>query len=134
MDQGPAHRRPGPGSGGVRDCAQHNRHRRGADLGSNRRGRQHDLVECSARVADRDHWGAVIVLRETVIFTTTLLFVASCVLNDVQTLRIPNKLTAPAMIAGLALNACYAGWGGVQTSLAGFGLATILLFGPFALG
>ena len=76
----------------------------------------------------------MIVLRETVIFTTTLLFVAACVLNDVRTLRIPNKLTAPAMIAGLALNAGYAGWSGVQTSLAGFGLATLLLFGPFALG
>jgi prepilin peptidase CpaA len=76
----------------------------------------------------------VIVPRETAVFTTTLLFVAACVLHDVRTLRIPNRLTAPAMIAGVALNGWYAGWGGAQASLAGFGLATILLFGPFALG
>jgi len=76
----------------------------------------------------------VIVLRETAIFTTTLLFVAACILNDVRTLRIPNRLTVPAMLVGIALNACFAGWSGVQTSLGGFALATLVLLGPFALG
>lgn len=76
----------------------------------------------------------MIVASEIAIFTTTLLFVTACVVSDVRTLRIPNAFTGPAMIAGVALNASYAGWGGVQASLTGFALATVLLFGPFALG
>ena len=38
------------------------------------------------------------------------------------------------MLAGLALNAWFMGWAGIQTSIAGFALATVLLLGPFALG
>jgi prepilin peptidase CpaA len=76
----------------------------------------------------------VITLHETAVFATTLVFVTVCILIDVRTMRIPNAVTFPGMIAGLALNAWSSGLGGVQASVAGFALATILLVGPFALG
>jgi prepilin peptidase CpaA len=71
---------------------------------------------------------------ELLVFGMTALFVALCVASDVRTLRIPNALTGPAIAAGVALHTWYLGWTGVQTSLAGFGLAVLLLLGPFALG
>lgn len=76
----------------------------------------------------------MIVTPSIVIVATTLLFVATCVVSDVRTLRIPNALTGPAILAGLALNAWGFGWGGVQASLGGFALAIVLLLGPFAAG
>ena len=74
------------------------------------------------------------VTPETTIVATTILFVALCVVSDVRTLRIPNLLTGPAILAGLALNATFAGWSGLHTSLAGLGLAFAILIGPFAAG
>ena len=71
---------------------------------------------------------------EIVIFVVTLLFVGLCVASDVRTLRIPNALTGPAMLVGVALNAWCFGWHGAQLSVAGLGLAIVLLIGPFALG
>jgi prepilin peptidase CpaA len=69
-----------------------------------------------------------------IVVATTLLFVAACVASDVRTLRIPNRLTAPAMIAGLALNAWYSGADGLVASLAGLALGILLMAGPFVLG
>lgn len=71
---------------------------------------------------------------EILVFTTTLVFVAMCVASDVRTLRIPNALTGPAMLAGVALNAWCFGWHGAQMSVAGFALAIVLLLAPFAMG
>ena len=68
------------------------------------------------------------------IASTTLIFLASCIAMDVRTLRIPNLLTGPAILAGLALNGFCYGWNGFTASLAGFGIAVALLFAPFALG
>ena len=68
------------------------------------------------------------------IVSTTLLFIALCVASDVRTLRIPNAITGPAILAGLVLNTIGTGWTGLGTSLAGFGLAVALLFAPFAMG
>lgn len=64
----------------------------------------------------------------------TVVFVALCIASDVRTLRIPNALTAPAMLLGLALNGWYLGWAGVESGFAGLGLSLLLLIGPFALG
>jgi prepilin peptidase CpaA len=63
-----------------------------------------------------------------------VIVVAMCVASDLRSFRIPNALTGPAMCAGLAINAWFFGWAGVQASLEGFGLALLLLIGPFALG
>lgn len=48
---------------------------------------------------------------------------------DVRTRRIPNWLTVPFLISGLAFHAAAGGQSGAVSSLAGFGLA-LLLFGP----
>ena len=68
------------------------------------------------------------------IVLTTLLFVAMCVACDLRSLRIPNLLTGPAILLGVALNCAHFGLGGIQSSITGFLLAVLLLFGPFALG
>jgi prepilin peptidase CpaA len=65
---------------------------------------------------------------------TTLLFVTTCIVVDVRTLRIPNALTGPAVAAGIALNAWSFGWGGLAASVSGLALAVALLLAPFALG
>lgn len=64
----------------------------------------------------------------------TLLFLMACIVSDVRTLRIPNLLTAPAILTGLILNAGLWGWPGFTASLGGLALALVLLIGPFALG
>ena len=64
----------------------------------------------------------------------TILFVAVCIVSDVRTRRIPNVLTGPALLAGIALNAGIGGWSGLQGSLAGMAVAMVVLIGPFALG
>jgi prepilin peptidase CpaA len=68
------------------------------------------------------------------IVLTTLVFIAACIAVDLRTLRIPNVLTGPAILIGLALNAALFGWSGLGASAAGFLLAVALLLGPFALG
>jgi len=46
---------------------------------------------------------------------------------DWRTRRIPNWLTVPAVVAGIALHFWIAGWRGAVTAFAGAGLALILL-------
>jgi prepilin peptidase CpaA len=46
--------------------------------------------------------------------------------------RIPNWLTVPGLLAGIAVNAALSGWSGVKTSLLGAGLGLLLLL-PFVL-
>ncbi len=52
--------------------------------------------------------------------------------QDVQRLRIPNWITAPAMLGALALHTADLGLLGLQQGLFGLGLAFCLLFIPFA--
>jgi len=47
---------------------------------------------------------------------------------DLRSRRIPNWLSVPFLFAGFAVQAVAGGWTGLQSSLAGFGLA-VLLFG-----
>ena len=68
------------------------------------------------------------------IIAATLVFVVLCVASDLRTLRIPNAITAPAILTGFALNAWQSGSTGLLGSLGGFALAIALLFAPFALG
>jgi prepilin peptidase CpaA len=50
--------------------------------------------------------------------------------TDWRSRRIPNRLTVPAAALGLILSTVYFGWPGAKSSLAGLGLAMLLLF-PF---
>src|SRR5690349_21543935 len=61
-------------------------------------------------------------------------FVAACMIVDLRTRRIPNVLTLPALLAGVALQAGYGGAAGIATSVAGAAIAIAVLSVPFALG
>jgi prepilin peptidase CpaA len=52
--------------------------------------------------------------------------------TDWRSRRIPNWLTVPAAALGLILSTVYFGWPGAASSLAGLGLAMLLLF-PFVI-
>jgi len=49
---------------------------------------------------------------------------------DLRSRRIPNWLTVPALLSGIALNALASGWPGLKTSLLGAGLGLLILL-PF---
>jgi prepilin peptidase CpaA len=70
----------------------------------------------------------------TPIAAATIAFLLACVVIDVRTLRIPNRITFPTMAAGLVLNSWMTGWWGAATSVAGCSLAIAILIVPFALG
>jgi len=50
--------------------------------------------------------------------------------TDLRSRRIPNWLTVPGLVVGVAANAMLGGWSGLKTSLLGTGLAFALLL-PF---
>ena len=52
--------------------------------------------------------------------------------TDFRSRRIPNWLTVPALLVGLAANAALGGWPGLKNSLLGAGLGLVLLL-PFVL-
>lgn len=61
-----------------------------------------------------------------------LLFLA--VVNDIQFQKIPNRLTYPAMAAGLALGGFQSGSTGVFVGLAGIGTGIAVLLLPYVMG
>ena len=62
-----------------------------------------------------------------IIWMLTLALVLSAGWTDWHTRKIPNWLTAPALILGFTVHAVIAGWPGAKTSLAGASLALGLL-------
>jgi prepilin peptidase CpaA len=58
------------------------------------------------------------------------LFAMAAGLFDWRTHRIPNWLTVPGLLLGIAVNSILWGWSGTKTSLLGAGLGLLLLF-PF---
>jgi prepilin peptidase CpaA len=52
--------------------------------------------------------------------------------TDLRSRRIPNWLTVPGLLVGLAVNSALGRWGGLKTSLLGAGLGLLLLL-PFVL-
>ena len=50
--------------------------------------------------------------------------------TDWRSRRIPNWLTVPGLLVGIAANAVAGGWGGLKTSLLGAGLGLLVLL-PF---
>jgi prepilin peptidase CpaA len=53
-------------------------------------------------------------------------------ITDWRSRRIPNWLTVPGLLVGIAANAAAGGWSGVKTSLLGAGLGLLLLL-PFVI-
>src|SRR3954471_2642336 len=51
---------------------------------------------------------------------------------DVRYRRIPNWLSGGALVCGMILNAFVFGWPGIQASLLGIALATLIYFPLFA--
>ncbi|MFZ0737825.1 MAG: A24 family peptidase [Candidatus Acidiferrales bacterium] len=47
--------------------------------------------------------------------------------SDWRSRRIPNRMTVPALLMGIAVNAFFSGWTGVKFSLEGAGLALAIL-------
>ena len=56
------------------------------------------------------------------------LLVVTAAFLDLRSRRIPNRLTASGVVAGLSINTYQSGWAGLKTGLAGLGLA-LLLYG-----
>lgn len=52
--------------------------------------------------------------------------------TDLRYRRIPNWLTVPALLVGMAVNAVFNGWSGLKSSLLGAALGLVLLL-PFVL-
>lgn len=63
-------------------------------------------------------------------FTGCLIFLIIAFITDVRAMRIPNKLTIPAMATGLVYQTGSAGWSGLGTGLmgavVGFGIMFVL--------
>jgi prepilin peptidase CpaA len=68
------------------------------------------------------------------IVATLLVFVLSCCVFDVRTRRIPNAISAPAILIGLILNGLYFGSAGLLASAGGVVVMIAVLIAPFALG
>ena len=67
-----------------------------------------------------------------IIWSLVTLVAAVAAWMDWRTRRIPNWITVPGMILGVATNTILAGWHGAKVSLEGAGLALVLLL-PFVL-
>src|SRR6202035_6058310 len=71
------------------------------------------------------------IAREGALILPTLLAIAGG-WTDWRTRRIPNWLTVPGLLLGIAMNSCLQGWSGAKASLLGAGLGLGLLL-PFVL-
>ncbi|MGA9977140.1 MAG: A24 family peptidase [Candidatus Sulfotelmatobacter sp.] len=69
---------------------------------------------------------------KTEILTGALLLSVIAGFTDFRSRRIPNWLTLPALVVGVALNTVAGGWTGLKLSLLGAGLGLLLLL-PFVL-
>jgi prepilin peptidase CpaA len=63
-----------------------------------------------------------------------LALVVACAVFDWRSRRIPNALTLPAIVAGLALHGVFGGLSGIAFSLKGLALGAGLFLIPFFLG
>jgi len=68
------------------------------------------------------------------IILALLTAVAACCAVDIRTRRIPNAVSAPAIVVGLFLNGLYFGPTGLVASAGGVVLMVGVLIAPFALG
>jgi len=68
------------------------------------------------------------------VITTLLAFMIVCCAFDLRTRRIPNAISAPAIVIGLVLNGLYFGTAGLLASAGGTVVMIGVLLAPFALG
>ena len=61
-------------------------------------------------------------------------FLTVAVASDLRHRRIPNALTLPALVLGVVVSPWFGATSGPLESLAGAGLALLLLIGPYAVG
>jgi prepilin peptidase CpaA len=71
---------------------------------------------------------------DTVIIPTLGAALAAACVTDLRSQRIPNLLTYPLMLAGLAYHGALGGWTGLGFGAVGLGLGFGLLLLPFLLG
>jgi len=64
---------------------------------------------------------------QVILWTLTLALTLSAAVLDWRSRRIPNWLTVPGLILGVAINAILSGWHGALFGLAGAGLALLIL-------
>jgi prepilin peptidase CpaA len=69
---------------------------------------------------------------KTVILAGAVLLSVLAAWTDLRSRRIPNWLTVPGLMVGLAVNWAIGGWSGLKASLLGAGLGLLLLL-PFVL-
>jgi len=77
---------------------------------------------------------ATLTLTPSLIAATVVVFVAVCVVTDLRTRLIPNAISGPAMLIGIALNTAHMGTAGLLDSLSGLGVTIGVLLWPFAMG
>jgi prepilin peptidase CpaA len=70
----------------------------------------------------------------TLIAAIAVVFIVACCVVDARTRRIPNTLSAGAVLAGLGLNTVYFGMSGLGLSLGGLLAAAAILLPSFAVG
>ena len=70
----------------------------------------------------------------TLIAAIAVIFIVACCVVDTRTRRIPNVLSASAMLAGLVLNTMYFGMSGLGVSVGGLLAAAAVLLPAFAVG
>jgi prepilin peptidase CpaA len=68
------------------------------------------------------------------LITALLTFVVACCAVDVRIRRIPNAISAPAIVIGVAINGLYFGPAGLLASTGGIMVMVGVLIVPFALG
>lgn len=72
--------------------------------------------------------------NQHLLIAAVALFATAAALSDIRRRKIPNALTVPAAIAGLAFHVLTAGWAGALMSFNGFLVGFALLLIPFVLG
>jgi prepilin peptidase CpaA len=68
------------------------------------------------------------------VLAVVLAFVVACCTVDVYARRIPNLLSGPVILGGLALNAMWFGVPGLTHGLLGILIVVVVLLAPFILG
>jgi prepilin peptidase CpaA len=62
-----------------------------------------------------------------VLLELAVAFAVTAGISDLRSRRIPNWLTVPGLLVGIAANAAASGWWGVRTSMLGAGLGLLVL-------
>jgi len=73
-------------------------------------------------------------MAETIFTVLLILLLVMSVYHDYRTQKIPNKITIPAIAAGVILSTVYFGFSGLWSSLLGFIVGFLIFFLPFILG